>query len=142
MCSQFQKLSASGSIHPEILRRLRVLSLPKFFRKTHAAKKLLCSLALHKCILKVPTVKFTYSLKRFFPELKDMKAQGSGLQEIFTEIENSYPGLRSYVLDETGGLRRHVNIFIDGKMINDRNKLSDTFSSNSEIYIIQALSGG
>jgi hypothetical protein len=90
----------------------------------------------------VPTIKFTYSLKRFFPELEDMKAQGNGLPEIFTEIEKNYPGLRSYVLDETGGLRRHVNIFIDGKMINDRNKLSDTFSASSEIYIIQALSGG
>jgi sulfur-carrier protein len=35
-----------------------------------------------------------------------------------------------------------VNIFIDGKMINDRSKLSDTCSANSEIYIMQALSGG
>lgn len=90
----------------------------------------------------MPTVKFTNSLKRFFPKLKDIPANGNSLSEIFKEIETSYPGLSSYVLDETGSLRRHVNIFIDGKMINDRNKLSDPFSSNSEIYIIQALSGG
>jgi molybdopterin synthase sulfur carrier subunit len=90
----------------------------------------------------MPTVKFTYALKRFFPKLKDIPANGNSLPEIFKEIESSYPGLSSYVLDETGSLRRHVNIFIDGKMINDRNKLSDPFSSNSEIYIIQALSGG
>lgn len=74
--------------------------------------------------------------------MKDIPANGNSLSEIFKEIETSYPGLSSYVLDETGSLRRHVNIFIDGKMINDRNKLSDPFSSNSEIYIIQALSGG
>lgn len=64
------------------------------------------------------------------------------MQEIFKEIESDYPGLKSYVLDEQGSLRRHVNIFIDGKMINDRTKLTDEFSSNSEIYIMQALSGG
>jgi len=90
----------------------------------------------------MPTIKFTYALKRFFPKLKDTPAKGNTLAEVFKEIETNYPGLRSYVLDERGSLRRHVNIFIDGKMINDRNKLSDTFSSNSEIYIMQALSGG
>ena len=90
----------------------------------------------------MPTVKFTYALKRFFPKLKDTPAHGSSLPEIFKEIETSYPGLQSYVLDERGSLRRHVNIFIDGKIINDRTKLSDAFSSTSEIYIMQALSGG
>ena len=90
----------------------------------------------------MPTVKFTYALKRFFPKLKDTPAKGVTLSDVFKEIESNYPGLQSYVLDERGSLRRHVNIFIDGKMINDRNKLSDPFSSNSEIYIMQALSGG
>ena len=90
----------------------------------------------------MPTIKFTYALKRFFPKLKDTGANGNTLEEIFKEIDTNYPGLRSYVLDERGSLRRHVNIFIDGKMINDRNKLSDSLSSNSEIYIMQALSGG
>ena len=90
----------------------------------------------------MPTVKFTYALKRFFPKLKDTPANGNSLQDVFSEIESSFPGLSGYVLDERGSLRRHVNIFIDGKMIIDRNKLSDKFSSDSEIYIMQALSGG
>jgi len=90
----------------------------------------------------MPTVKFTYALKRFFPKLKDIPAQGNSLPEIFTEIETSYPGLKSYILDERGSLRKHVNIFVDGAMIDDREKLSDAITSNSEIYIIQALSGG
>jgi molybdopterin converting factor small subunit len=90
----------------------------------------------------MPTVKFTYALKRFFPKLKDIPANGNSLPEIFKEIETTYPGLKSYVLDETGRLRRHVNIFIDGVMINDRDELSDSISPNSEIYILQALSGG
>ncbi|MBK5271266.1 MAG: MoaD/ThiS family protein [Bacteroidia bacterium] len=90
----------------------------------------------------MPTVKFTYALKRFFPKLKDVPANGNSLPEIFKEIETSYPGISSYVLDERGSLRKHVNIFVDGTMIDDREKLSDAVSSNSEIYIIQALSGG
>jgi hypothetical protein len=90
----------------------------------------------------MPTVKFTKALRRFFPQLKDTPAKGKTLAEILYEIEVNYPGMCSYVLDEQGSLRKHVNIFIDGTMINDRTKLTDPFSDNSEIYIIQALSGG
>jgi molybdopterin synthase sulfur carrier subunit len=90
----------------------------------------------------MPTVKFTNALKRFFPNLKDTPAKGRTLAEIFREMEASYPGVRGYLLDEHGSVRRHVNIFIDGTMIADRTALNDSFSENSEIYIIQALSGG
>lgn len=90
----------------------------------------------------MPTVKFTYALKRFFPGLSQTPAKGSTLTTILDEMEASYPGLRSYVLDEQGHLRKHVNIFIDGTMIKDRTRLSDPFSDSSEIYIMQALSGG
>ena len=90
----------------------------------------------------MPTVKFTNALKRFFPAMKDTPATGRTLAEILREMEASYPGVCSYLLDEQGSLRRHVNIFIDGTMISDRTALNDSFSDNSEIYIIQALSGG
>jgi hypothetical protein len=88
------------------------------------------------------TIKFTYALKRFFPNLKDIAAKGNTLPEILRAADDSYPGIRSYLLDEQGRLRQHVNIFIDGTLISDRQELSDPLSENSEIYIMQALSGG
>lgn len=90
----------------------------------------------------MPTVRFTYALKRFFPAIRDTAASSATLPEILLEMEAAYPGLRSYILDEQGNLRKHVNIFIDGEMIADRRRLSDPFTDNSEIYIMQALSGG
>lgn len=90
----------------------------------------------------MPTVRFTYALKRFFPALKDTPAKGGTLADVLREMEVSYPGVRSYILDEQGNLRQHVNIFIDGAMIRDRQRLSDPFGENSEICIMQALSGG
>lgn len=90
----------------------------------------------------MPTVKFTYALNRFFSGLKDTPATGCTLKDVLKEIDGNYPGIRNYILDEQGSLRRHVNIFIDGRLINDRKALSDPFTERSEIYIIQALSGG
>ena len=90
----------------------------------------------------MPTVKFTYALNRFFKGLKDTPTEGNTLKEVLKHIDTRYPGIRNYILDEQGSLRRHVNIFIDGRLINDRITLRDSFSEDSEIYIIQALSGG
>ncbi|MBO9659468.1 MAG: MoaD/ThiS family protein [Chitinophagaceae bacterium] len=90
----------------------------------------------------MPTVKFTYALKRFFPGLQQTPAMGRTLAAVLEEMEARYPGVRSYVLDEQGKLRQHVNIFIDGSLIKDRIRLSDPFTEHSEIYIMQALSGG
>lgn len=90
----------------------------------------------------MPTVKFTYALRRYFSGLKDTPAQGSSIKQVLNEVEQVYPGMKSYILDEQGMLRKHVNIFIDGQLIADRNTLSDSFTSESEIYIMQALSGG
>ena len=90
----------------------------------------------------MPIVKFTYALEKFFPGIKAIPAKGMTLKEILDEVEAKYPKIQSYLLYEQGKLRNHVNIFIDGSMISDRANLSDVFSPNSEIYIIQALSGG
>lgn len=64
------------------------------------------------------------------------------VSEVIQGIEDRYPGIRSYILDDQGQVRKHVNIFVDGKMINDREQLSDSLAANSEVYIMQALSGG
>ncbi|WP_276483006.1 MoaD/ThiS family protein [Paraflavitalea pollutisoli] len=90
----------------------------------------------------MPTVKFTQALKRFFPGLQNMQAGGKTLAAILDEMEGHFPGIRRYLLDEQGRLRKHVNIFIDGALIKDKTHLTDPFNDNSEIYILQALSGG
>jgi molybdopterin converting factor small subunit len=50
--------------------------------------------------------------------------------------------LRTYIFDDQGRLRRHVMIFLDGQIIEDRLGLSDPIKAESEVYIMQALSGG
>ena len=90
----------------------------------------------------MPIVKFTYALKRFSPDLTDTSVNGNSLSELLNGIDLHYPGLRSYILDEQGRLRKHVNIFIEGELIRDREGLSDAFQKDSEVVIMQALSGG
>jgi sulfur-carrier protein len=86
-------------------------------------------------------VVFTSNLQRYVPCPEcDVAAGtvGGALEQVFRDN----PPLRDYVLDEQGHLRRHVTVFIDGRRIVDRRRLSDPVKPQSEIYVLQALSGG
>ncbi|MEM7228017.1 MAG: MoaD/ThiS family protein [Planctomycetota bacterium] len=52
------------------------------------------------------------------------------------------PDARGYVLDEHGGLRKHMAVFVNGTLIGDRSTLSDPIDERDTIDIMQALSGG
>jgi hypothetical protein len=87
-------------------------------------------------------VSFTRHLRRFFPTLDAVEVPGATVREIVDELERRHPGFASYVVDETGRLRRHVNIFVGDEPIRDRERLSDAVADTARVFIMQALSGG
>jgi molybdopterin synthase sulfur carrier subunit len=91
----------------------------------------------------MPRVSFTTHLQTFFPKLKmGEEVPGNTVREVIAELEKRYPGFALYVGDETGRLRRHVNVFVGQDPICDRESLADAVSPGDELYILQALSGG
>jgi sulfur-carrier protein len=89
----------------------------------------------------VPTVAFTPNLQRHV-ECPTERVDGATVRAVLDAVFASNPRLRGYVLDDQGALRRHMMIFIDGQQIDDRVRLSDPVRATSEVYVMQALSGG
>ncbi len=87
-------------------------------------------------------VSFTRHLQRFFPTLEACEVPAATVRELIEELERRHPGLAHYVVDETGRLRRHVNVFVGEEPVRDRANLSDALASDSRVFILQALSGG
>ena len=87
-------------------------------------------------------VKLTSALKRFFPTLSDMEVKASCIRDVLVVLEEKYPGISNYLVDDTGRLRQHVNIFVKGELIQDRTTLTDQLNDQDEVLIFQALSGG
>lgn len=90
----------------------------------------------------MPYVKFTKSLDRFFPDLADVTVEAKTVADVVAAVDARFPGLASYIVDERGALRRHVNIFVGDELVYDRDTLSDPVKPDSRVYIFQALSGG
>jgi molybdopterin converting factor small subunit len=67
---------------------------------------------------------------------------GTTVREALDAVFAANPRARGYVLDEQNELRKHMAIFVDGRMIRDRVGLSDAVGPDAEVYVMQALSGG
>ena len=86
-------------------------------------------------------VTFTPNIQRHVT-CPPQSVHGSTVREILDCVFTENRKARSYVLDEQGVLRKHMNIFINGHAISDRDRLSDAVSEGDEVYVMQALSGG
>ena len=89
----------------------------------------------------VALVVFTKNLQRHV-ECPPTVAPGTTVGEVLDFVFRDIPRLRGYIVDETGHLRKHMTIFVDGELIVDRRYLNDPVTESSEIYVMQALSGG
>lgn len=87
-------------------------------------------------------VRFTPNLVRLFPGLRDLEIEVATVAEAIRSLEAAHPRLSTYIVDEHGSLRAHVNIFIGERRVRDRVSLSDPVAENDELFVVQALSGG
>ncbi|MBI2717843.1 MAG: MoaD/ThiS family protein [Rhizobiales bacterium] len=84
---------------------------------------------------------FTSNLRRHV-DCATAEAEGATVGEVLARIFATQERLGFYVLDEQGRLRKHMMVLIDGGRVKDRDKLTDPVAASSEIYVMQALSGG
>lgn len=86
-------------------------------------------------------IAFTKNIQRHV-ECAEAELVGDTVAQVLDAFFQQNEKARGYVLDEQKALRQHMVIFVDGEVVKDRVKLSDAVRADSEIYIMQALSGG
>jgi sulfur carrier protein ThiS len=86
-------------------------------------------------------VAFTKNLERHV-QCPDVEVTGATVREALDAVLLQHPAITGYILDDQRAVRDHVVVFIDGEPIRDRRSLSDAVRPNSEIFVMQALSGG
>ena len=87
------------------------------------------------------TVHFTRHLESHV-DCRPASVAGATVHAALDEALAKNPAVRNYILDDQNRLRRHIMVFVDGRILEDRIGLSDPVKPDSEIYVMQALSGG
>jgi molybdopterin synthase sulfur carrier subunit len=84
---------------------------------------------------------FTQNLARH-TECPTAELSAATVAELFERYFETWPTVRSYVLDDQGAVRHHVKVLVDGCNLRDRKNLTDNIQKQSEVFVFQALSGG
>jgi molybdopterin synthase sulfur carrier subunit len=72
----------------------------------------------------------------------ELALQSANLREVLEELERRCPALHRSICDETGALRRHINLFVNIHHMRDRDGLETRLAAGDVVTIMTAVSGG
>ena len=88
------------------------------------------------------TVRIPTPLRKLTNEQDIISAGDGTLAQIIDGLERSFPGLKERLCDETGQLRRFVNVYVNGEDVRFLSGLQTPIASGAEVSIVPAVAGG
>lgn len=71
-----------------------------------------------------------------------VQADGANVGELLTSLDTQFPGLRERICDETGQVRRFVNVYLNDEDIRFLDEQATAVKTGDEISIVPAIAGG
>ena len=87
--------------------------------------------------VRVPT-----PLRKFTQGADEVSAQGNNVKAIVEDLEKSFPGIKERICDETGKVRRFVNVYVNGDDIRFLQNLETSLKEGDSVSIVPAIAGG
>ncbi len=87
--------------------------------------------------VRIPTILRTYT-----GEQSQVTAEGNDLSAILDSLEANYPGIKARIVDDSGDLRRFVNVYVAEEDVRFADGLGTATPDGTQISIIPAVAGG
>ncbi|GAA1394807.1 MoaD/ThiS family protein [Kitasatospora putterlickiae] len=87
--------------------------------------------------VRIPTILRTYT-----GGASEVPAEGATLGEVIADLEKNHAGIAARVLDDTGKLRRFVNVYVNDDDVRFAEGLETEIKDGANISIIPAVAGG
>ena len=72
----------------------------------------------------------------------ELTVGGGNLGQVLSELEARFPQIRPRLRDDDGGLRRFVNLYVNGEDVRFLQGLDTDLKAGDEVSIIPAVAGG
>jgi len=73
---------------------------------------------------------------------REMQSSATNLPQLITEIENSFPALKSHLRDHDGKVRRFINFYVNEEDIRFLGNDEYAFKDGDEVLVIPSIAGG
>ncbi len=88
------------------------------------------------------TVKLPTQLRASAGGASSVAVDGATVGDILEALYGEHPGLRDSLSDGDGGLRRFVNVYVDGEDVRFGDGLQTPVPDGAELTILPAVAGG
>ena len=90
----------------------------------------------------MPSVRIPTPLRKLTNELEVVEAGGNNIAEVIASLDSAFPGLKERICDDSGQVRRFVNIFVNDEDIRFLEENATPVKPTDEISIVPAIAGG
>ena len=88
------------------------------------------------------TVRIPTPLRAVAKGNANVQAKGDTIGDVIGDLEHQFPGLRERLVDESGELRRFINIYVNQEDIRFLDNQATTLKDGDEVAIVPAIAGG
>jgi len=88
------------------------------------------------------TIHLPAALRKYCGGSADVPVSASTIQAALRELQKTQPALYVNLCDETGAVRRHLNVFVNLDHMRDRDGLDTALKDGDVVTILAAVSGG
>ncbi len=88
------------------------------------------------------TVRIPTPLQRLTNGQSEVTCEGTTVRALLSDLERRYPGIKERICDDTGKLRRFVNVFVNEEDIRFLQGDETPVKNGDEVSIIPAIAGG
>jgi molybdopterin synthase sulfur carrier subunit len=87
----------------------------------------------------MPSLRLPSTLPLVFSDLpRELELEAATVEDAIARLEERWPGLRDRLCEPGPSLRRHINVYVDGR----RAELGTALAPGSRVDVIAAISGG
>jgi len=87
-------------------------------------------------------VRIPAPLRKLTQDKAVVEVEGQTVQDLLVSLDKNYPGLKERICDESGQIRRFVNVFVNGEDIRFKDGPNTAVEDGAEVSIIPAIAGG
>jgi molybdopterin converting factor small subunit len=88
------------------------------------------------------TIRIPAALRAYSGGQAELVLVAANVRSALESIQRSHPALYCSICDETGTVRRHVNLFVNMAHMRDRDGLDTALAPGDVLTILPAVSGG
>lgn len=81
-------------------------------------------------------------LRAYCGSARELELAASDLRGLLVALEHAHPALYGSVCDETGAVRRHINLFVNTAHMRDLSGLDTALVAGDVVTFLPAVSGG